>query len=43
MRAKEVTVKYKKQIIITVSVITLNLLFGFDTKFTIINFIWILL
>ena len=43
MRAKEVTVKYKKQIIITVSVITLNLLFGFDAKFTIINFIWILL
>ena len=43
MRAKEVAVKYKKQIIITVSVIMLDLLFGFDPKFTIINFIWILL
>jgi hypothetical protein len=40
---KENAMKYKKQIIITVSVITLNLLFGFDPKFTIINFIWILL
>ena len=43
MRAKEVTVKYKKQIIITVSVMVLNLLFGFDAKFTIINLIWLLL
>ena len=40
---KDFIIKYKKQIIITVSVITLDILFGFDPKFTIINFIWILL
>lgn len=40
---KEAIIKYKKQIIVTVSVITLDILFGFDAKFTIINFIWILL
>ena len=40
---KETIIKYQKQIIITISVITLNILFGFDAKFTIINFIWILL
>ena len=43
MKTKEILLKYKKQIIVTVSVIVLNLLFGFDAKFTIINFIWILL
>lgn len=40
---KENVLKYKKQIIITGSVITLDLLFGFDAKFTIINLIWLLL
>ena len=40
---KEIVIKYKKQIIITISVIVLNILFGFDAKFTIINLIWLLL
>ena len=33
--------KYKKPVIITTSVIVLQLLFGFDAKFCIINIIWI--
>ena len=33
--------KYKKQIVITLSVTALNLVFGFDPKFTIINIIWL--
>lgn len=33
--------KYKKPIIITASVIILQLLFGFDPKFCIINIIWL--
>ncbi len=34
-------IKYRKPIIITVSVIVLQLLFGFDPKFFIINIIWL--
>lgn len=34
--------KYAKPVIITLSVVILNLLFGFDAKFTIINLIWLL-
>jgi hypothetical protein len=33
---------YRKPIIITASVIILQLLFGFDPKFFIINIIWLL-
>ena len=35
-------VKYKKPVIITTSVIVLQLLFGWDPKFFIINLIWLL-
>jgi hypothetical protein len=38
---KELIFKYKKQIIITASVILLQLIFGFDPKFTLINIIWL--
>lgn len=38
----KVFVKYRKPIIITVSVIVLQLIFGFDPKFCIINIIWLL-
>jgi hypothetical protein len=38
---KELIFKYKKQIIITASVILLQVIFGFDPKFTLINFIWL--
>ena len=39
---KEFTIKHKKKIIITLSVVLLNLIFGFDPKFTIINIVWLL-
>jgi cell division protein FtsB len=43
---KEVTMKknfkkYKKQIVITVALVVLNIVFGFDARFTIINLIWL--
>lgn len=33
--------RYKKPIVITTSVIVLQLIFGFDAKFCIINIIWL--
>jgi hypothetical protein len=38
---KELIFKYKKQVIITASVILLQVIFGFDPKFTLINIIWL--
>ena len=38
---KDILLKYKKPIIITLSVILLQLIFGFDPKFTLINIIWL--
>ena len=35
-------IKYKKPIVITISVIVLQIVFGFDPKFTLINLIWLL-
>ena len=35
--------KYYKPILITLSVVALDLIFGFDPKFTIINLIWLIL
>jgi hypothetical protein len=34
--------KYRRPIVITTSVIVLQLLFGFDPKFCAINLIWLL-
>ncbi len=39
---KSIILKYKKQIIITIGITALNLYFGFDARFTIINFLWLL-
>lgn len=39
--AKPFFTKYKKPIVITTSVIVLQLLFGWDAKFCIINIIWL--
>ena len=39
---KKMLIKYKKPVIITASVIILQLIFGFDPKFCIINIIWLL-
>lgn len=33
--------RYKKPLIITTSVIVLQLIFGFDPKFCLINIIWL--
>jgi hypothetical protein len=38
---KNVIIKYKKPIIITIGLTVLNLYFGFDAKFTIINLLWL--
>ncbi|KAA0130354.1 hypothetical protein FY557_01085 [Chryseobacterium sp. SN22] len=35
-------IKYRKPLMITASVILLQLIFGFDPKFCIINIIWLL-
>lgn len=34
--------QYYKPAVITVAIILLNLIFGFDARFTIINLIWLL-
>jgi hypothetical protein len=39
---KKIIIKYKKPIIITTSVIILQLIWGFDPKFCLINIIWLL-
>jgi len=39
---KQTALKYKKPLVITGSVILLQLVFGFDAKFCIINIIWLL-
>jgi hypothetical protein len=39
---KEQILRYKKPIVITISVIVLQLIWGFDPKFCLINFIWLL-
>ena len=39
---KEFIIKYKKPIVITVGITVLNIAFGFDPRFTIINLLWLL-
>lgn len=39
---KQLIKKYKKPIIIIIGIITLNIAFGFDERFTIINLLWLL-
>jgi len=39
---KSFWLKYKKPIVITIGVTVLNLIFGFDVRFTIINLLWLL-
>lgn len=34
--------KYKKPIVIITGIIVLNMVFGFDKRFTIINLLWLL-
>jgi hypothetical protein len=39
---KNFMIKYKKPLIITVGITVLNLMYGFDARFTIINLLWLL-
>jgi hypothetical protein len=39
---KKIIIKYKKPIIITIGITALNLYFGFDARFTLINLLWLL-
>jgi hypothetical protein len=39
---KEMFRKYRKPVVITVSVTVLQVIFGFDPKFCIINIIWLM-
>jgi len=36
-------IKYRKPLVITTSVLVLQLIFGWDAKFCIINIIWLLI
>lgn len=39
---KEYITKHKKPIVITIGITILNIVFGFDARFTIINLLWLL-
>ena len=39
---KKIWVRFKKPIIITLSIVLLQFFFGWDVKFTLINVIWLL-
>ncbi len=38
---KPFLIKYKKPVIITASVVVLQMIFGFDPKFSLMNIIWL--
>ena len=40
---KDIIIKHKKPIVIIIGLTVLNLYFGFDARFTIINLLWLLL
>lgn len=42
LKIKQFSIKYKKPIVITLAVTILNIIFGFDARFTIINLLWLL-
>ena len=39
---KTFLIKYRKPIIITLGITVLNIWFGFDARFTIINLLWLI-
>ena len=39
---KQKIIQYKKPIIISATVLVLQLIYGFDAKFSIINLIWLI-
>ena len=42
MNIKELIIKYRKPIVITISITILQIIWDFDPKFCIINIIWLL-
>ena len=40
---KETISRYKKPIVIIVGITILNIVYGFDARFTLINLLWLLL
>ena len=38
---KKYILKYKKPILITLGITILNVIYGFDARFTIINLLWL--
>jgi len=42
VKQKSFLLRYKKPIIITISVIVLQICFGFDIKFCLMNLIWLM-
>lgn len=41
-KLKSKLIKYKKPLIITLGITILNVIYGFDARFTIINLLWLL-
>lgn len=39
---KEKLLRYKKPLLISMTIIILNVIYGFDARFTIINLVWLL-
>jgi len=39
---KDFIIRYKKPIIITIGITILNIVFGFDARFTLINLLWLM-
>jgi hypothetical protein len=42
LNMKSILIRYKKPIVITAGITILNILYGFDPRFTIINLLWLL-
>ena len=38
----EKLLKYKKPVVIVAGIVALNLIYGFDARFTLINLLWLL-
>lgn len=39
---KTILLKYKKPLVITLGITILNVVYGFDARFTVINLLWLL-
>jgi hypothetical protein len=39
---KETLLRYRKPAIIVTGIVTLNIIYGFDARFTIINLLWLI-